>query len=94
MVEDGYSMKHYFENVPGLGNVAVSRHAQERVEHEKISEKAFEETLMSGLDTPEGMEAIGRERGSVRLIIIVPTPFRGAKLVKTVFRVKAQARVR
>ena len=87
-------MKHYFENVPGLGNVAVSRHAQQRVEDEKISEKAFEDALMSGVDTPEGMEAVGRERGGVRLIIIVPTPFRGAKLVKTVFRVKAQARSR
>ena len=24
-------MKHYYENVPGLGNVAVSRHAQSQM---------------------------------------------------------------
>jgi hypothetical protein len=35
--------KHYFEDVPGIGNVAVSRHAQERAESESITNKAFEQ---------------------------------------------------
>ena len=32
-------MRHYFEDVPGLGNVAVSRHAQERMAGEGITER-------------------------------------------------------
>jgi hypothetical protein len=42
----------------------------------------------------EDVDTIWRERENVRLVIINPTPATGAKLVKTVFRVKAHARAR
>jgi len=37
---DSY-MNHFYRNVPKLGNVAVSRHAQNRMEEGKISHEAF-----------------------------------------------------
>ena len=38
-------MKHYYENVPGLGNVAVSRHAQSQMLEVGISQEAFDRAL-------------------------------------------------
>jgi len=85
--------KYYFENVPGIGNVAVSRHAQERAASEGVSERAFEQTLVNGTTIPEGPGILWRELQGVRLVILThPEPFRGAALVKTCFRVQEQAR--
>jgi hypothetical protein len=42
---DSY-MNHFYRNVPKLGNVAVSRHAQNRMEEDKISHEAFEGVLL------------------------------------------------
>ena len=85
-------MRHYFPNVPRLGNVAVSRHAQERVAEEEISEQDFETVLFKGRDTPEGFDVVWRELNGIRVVILRnPQPFRGALLVKTVFRVQPQA---
>ena len=44
-------MKHYYENVPRLGNVAVSRYAQSQ-----ISQEAFDRALLdpAQLDVPDG----------------------------------------
>ena len=87
-------MKHFYRNVPNLGNVAVSRHAQERIREARISEPSFERILIGGLDTPIGTNVVWREKDGLRLVILVnPTPNIGAKLVKTVYRVKAPARV-
>lgn len=87
-------MRHYFPNVPKLGNVAVSRHAQERVVEEGISDEEFETVLFKGRDTPEGFDVVWRELNGIRLVILRnPQPFRGALLVKTVFRVQRQAAV-
>ena len=81
----------YYPKVKGLGNVAVSRHAQERAAGDSISEVQFQDVLNNGKDTPAGFGATWREKDSVRLVIIVPTPFKGAKLVKTCFRAAPQA---
>lgn len=87
-------MKHFYRNVPNLGNVAVSRHAQERIMEARISEPMFERILLCGLDTPIGTNVVWREKDGRRLVILVnPTPNIGAKLVKTVYWVKAPARV-
>ncbi len=84
---------HYYENVPTLGNVAVSRHALDRIAAQGIGKAAFEEALFTGEMTPEGDAITWREKNGVRLVIInKPEPFRGAKLVKTVFKIKPQGR--
>lgn len=88
-------MTHYFEGVVKLGNVAVSRHAQSQMVEAGISEEMFVKALLSPIteDVPDGQEVIWRERDGVRIVILLhPTPFRGAKLVKTVYRVAAQAK--
>ena len=88
-------MKHYFPDVPGIGNVAVSRHAQERLAEDGVSEHEFEDALFNGETVPEGADTIWRQKDGVRLIILLkPTPFRGATLVKTAFRIEAQAKAR
>jgi hypothetical protein len=85
--------KYYFENVPGIGNVAVSRHAQERAESEGITNSAFEQVLMNGVTIPEGAAVLWRELNGIRLVILTrPDPFRGAALVKTCFRIQEQAK--
>ena len=90
-------MNHFYRDVPGLGNVAVSRHAQRRAEEDGISQEAFDRVLLSPLkpDVQEGTDVLWRERDGIRLVILTnPTPNTGAKLVKTMFRVEAQAKVR
>ena len=86
-------MEHYFANVPGLGNVAVSRHAQERMAQDGISENELKEALLHGTITPDGQDVIWREKDGVRVVIIKkPKPFRGAMLATTIYRVKAAAK--
>ena len=90
-------MNHFYREVPGLGNVAVSRHAQGRAEEDGISQEAFDRVLLDPLtaDVPDGAEIVWRERDGIRLVILTnPTPNRGAVLVKTVYRVEAQAKAR
>jgi hypothetical protein len=85
--------KHFYRDVPGIGNVAVSRHAQDRMIELGISQAEFDLTLFepSEPDIPEGSQIVWRVRYGVRLIIVPrPTPFRGAALVKTIFRIKPQ----
>ena len=86
-------MGHYFPNVPGLGNVALSRHAQERMAQDGISEEHFTDALMRGDTIPDGQDIVWREKNGVRIVILrQPTPFKGAMLVKTVYRIKEAAR--
>jgi hypothetical protein len=90
-------MEHFYRNVVGLGNVAVSRHAQERIAEENIPVEAFERALLwpSLDDVQDGPDVLWREHNGLRLVILLhPTPFRGAVLVKTVYRVQAQASAR
>jgi hypothetical protein len=88
--------QHYYANVSGLGNVAVSRHAQDRMDEHNISQAAFERALLTPIkEVEEGTEILWRERDGIRIVIVQrPVPFSGAKLVKTVMRVGAQAGAR
>ena len=88
-------MNHFYRDVPKLGNVAVSRHAQAQMEAAGISQEAFDRVLLEPIrpDTPDGADIVWRERDGLRIVILMnPTPNRGAVLVKTVYRVKEQAR--
>lgn len=88
-------MKHYYENVKGIGNIAVTRHAQDRMEREGITQEEFDKALLEPIrpDVPDGIGVLWRQRNGVRVVILTnPTPNRGAKLVKTVYRVQDQAR--
>jgi hypothetical protein len=94
-LRQGSIVKHFYRDVPGLGNVAVSRHAQARAEEEGISQEAFDRVLLSPVipDVPDGLDILWRERDGIRLVILTnPTPDLGAKLIKTIYRVEAQAR--
>ena len=89
-------MNHFYRNVPHLGNVAVSRHAQQRAEEDGISQEAFDRVLLTPIkpDIPDGADIVWRERDSIRLVILMnPTPNTGARLVKTVYRIESQAKV-
>jgi len=84
----------YYTKVPRLGNVAVSRHAQERMESWGVTQGQFERVLRQGSDIPDGFDTIWRAFGGIRAIILLnPTPYVGAKLVKTVYRIQAAASV-
>ena len=77
--------------------MAVSRHAQKRMEEDDISPEAFERILLSPvkLDIREGADILWREREGIRIVILEnPMPPSGAKLVKTVYRIEAQAKAR
>jgi hypothetical protein len=64
---------------------------------EGIPSEAFERALLQPVkpDIPDGADILWRERDGLRIVILTnPTPNVGAKLVKTVYRVQAQARAR
>jgi hypothetical protein len=88
-------MEHYFPNVPGLGNVAVSRHAQDRMREDGIAEYTFQDVLMNGATIPDGQDVIWREKDGIRIVILRrPEPFMGAMLAKTVYRIEGSAHAR
>jgi hypothetical protein len=90
-------MNHFYRNVPKLGNVAVSRHAQKRMEEDQISHEAFERVLLTPIkpDIRDGEDILWRERDGIRIVILEnPIPASGAKLVKTVYRIEEQAKAR
>ena len=77
--------------------MAVSRHAQKRMEESNIYQEAFERVLLTPVkpDVREGADILWRERDGIRIVILEsPTPPTGAKLVKTVYRIEAQAKAR
>ena len=87
-------MGHFFRDVKGLGNVAVSRHAEDRMRRDNIAPETFESVLLSPArpDRMDGMDILWREGKGIRIVILIdPTPNVGAKLVKTVYRVTDQA---
>ena len=64
---------------------------------EGIPPDAFERALLQPVkpDIPDGADILWRERAGLRIVILTnPTPNVDAKLVKTVYRVQAQARAR
>ena len=86
-------MEHYFPNVPGLGKVALSRHAQERMVQDGTPRTSSKTRCCGGATTPDGQEVVWREKDGVRVVILrKPTPFRGAMLATTIYRIKAAAK--
>lgn len=87
-------MQHYYKDIAGIGNVAVSRRAQDKAVEHGISEEMFRHALTKpdGPDTPACRQGeFYRDRGVVRLVIVrKPTPFRGASLVRSVIRRELQ----
>lgn len=67
------------------------------MEEDNISEEAFERALLTPVkpDIKDGADILWRERDGIRIVILEnPTPPSGAKLVKTVYRIEAQAKAR
>ena len=90
-------MEHFFRGVRGLGNVAVSRHAQARMAEDGIHPGAFARALLDPTrpDVRDGADVLWRERDGLRIVILInPTPNLGAVLVKTVYRVERQSSAR
>jgi hypothetical protein len=88
---------HFYRNVPRLGNVAISRHAQASMIDDGITQEAFDKALLEPMrpDVPDGADVVWRERDGLRIVILMnPTQNHGARLVKTVFRIERQAKVR
>jgi hypothetical protein len=87
-------MQHYYKDISGIGNVAVSRSAQSQARAIDISEEMFRHALTKpdAPDTPARRAGeFYRDRGVVRLVIVrKPTPFRGASLVRSVIRRELQ----
>jgi hypothetical protein len=91
------ALTNFYRDVPKLGHVAVSRHAQKRMRDDSISKEAFERVLLTPVtpDIRDGADIVWRERDGIRIVILEkPTPSGGAKLVKTVYRIEAQEKVR
>ena len=82
-------MTYFYDDIPRLGNVVLTRHAQDKAHQEGITEEEIERALVNGQDTPDGMNIIWRQFRNLRLVIILkPTPDLGSKVVKTLYRVK------
>ena len=80
-------MRYRYDDVPGLGDVVVSRHAQAKMKEDGIAEDTFQEVLFNGAETREGFDIVRREGKGIRIIIEMrPTPWRGSRLVKTVYK--------
>ena len=62
-------MNHFYRNVPKLGHVAVSRHAQKRMEEDNIYPEMFERVLLTPVkpDVREGADILWRERDGIRM---------------------------
>jgi hypothetical protein len=89
--------QYFYRNVERLGNVAVTRHAQNNMDEHNIRQELFEDVLLHPLhdDIAEGNDIVWREGKGIRIVIILnPTPARGAKVVKTVYRIQPQAKAR
>jgi len=79
-------MQHRYDDVPGHGRVVLSHHAQDRAEEQQITDRQIEDVLFEGHDIPDGDSTL-REFKGIRVVIITPSPWKGAKLVKTIYKV-------
>ena len=90
-------MNHFYRNIEGLGNVALSRHAQRKAEEEGFNDAMVSDALNSPTapDIPDGKNIVFRDRGRLRLVInLRPEPWSGACLVTTIIRIKPQESAR
>jgi hypothetical protein len=70
-------VEYFFRSVRGLGNVAVSRHAQARMTEDGINPDAFTRALLEPTrpDVRDGADVLWRERDGLRIVILInPTP--------------------
>ena len=87
--------QHLFNNVPNLGRVAVSYHAQERAFKDGISEEMFKDALYNGTRIPDGVDSLFIDKGMIRIVVVLrPKPFRGAKLAVSVFKKQPEKKTR
>lgn len=88
--------EHYWPEVPGLGNIAVSRHAQARMDALGIPDAMFYEVLSKPTKIIDDAKNIRWHDGKgIRIVILTaPEPYRGAWLVKTVFRMVDANKIR
>jgi hypothetical protein len=86
-------MEYIYYDVPGLGDVEVSIHAEERRIEENISPQQFLHVLRNPVqpDIPSDHHIILRERNGIRLVIFTNTDD-GVMLVKTMYRIHARRR--
>ena len=84
---------HFYRDVPGLGHVALSRHAQLRLREDGIGPDMLEDILLrpTGPDKPDGQTTIWREKNGVRLVILLPDQPSGARLMVTAYKIKGPA---
>ncbi len=64
-------MRYFFEDVPKLGNVALSRHPQDQMAKAAITDQLFERVLFHPLksDILQTGEILWRERDGIRIVI-------------------------
>lgn len=75
----------------------MSRHAQSQMAAANITQTEFEDVLLKPIraDTLDGQKVVWREKKGIRIVILLyPEPKSGAVLVKTVFKIAQQAKVR
>jgi hypothetical protein len=81
-----------YADVPGLGDVVLSKHAQDRLRGLGVALRTFEDALMNPLepDVWDSTSILWREKRGLRLVIDMRT---NPKTIVTAFRVLAQARI-
>lgn len=87
-------MQFFYTDVPRLGRVAVSRHAQARIQEQNIPEELFRKTLLrpGKPDIPDTEGVVWRESNGLRIVVVTkPVPDRGTMVVKTVYRIQGNA---
>lgn len=78
-------MNHIYEDVPGIGRVQLTHHAQRRMAEAGISEAQFKAALFKGEEIPDGFRFVKRELNRVRVTInMQPEHYTGYAVVVTV----------
>ena len=86
--------KFVYQDVPGLGKVVISRHAQANMDIQGISDADLQVVLYKGRSLRETDKIEWRTLNGIRIIVLLnPEPNRGSKLAKTIFRVEEQRRI-
>ena len=90
-------MDIYMEEVPGVGDIEISRHAQDRIGPGpgQIPESVFWQVLTRGEEIREGADIVWKTGKGIRIVILLrPIPYRGRALVNTAFKLKPPERIR
>jgi hypothetical protein len=72
LMTDAETRRHFYKDVPRLGNVAVSRHAQAGMIATGITQESFDKVLLHPTrpDIPDGADILWRERDGLRIVIL------------------------